>query len=502
MSLIFRLIKGAPVTWLEGDNNLRYLETLAISASNNFSNWTGSALSQFAGTSSLALTASYALNAGTTIDTGSLISTASFNIFTSSYYQDSSSFDQRINSISFDSSSLVTTSSFNNFTSSYNTGSFSGSFIGSLEGTASWAENYNETDPIFTSKSGSLATTGSNTFIGDQTITGSLTITNNLNVLGSASITYISESTLNIGTNLITVNTFNPSIRFGGLAVIDSGSSPQVSGSILFDSQKDQFIFTHRSTPLTSSVFLLGPETYNNLGNETYLTQNRIPKGTGIEHLNDSNISDNGSIVSINSNTQITGSLNVSGSGRFTDGLSVTRSLSVTGSEPTMFSSTGDILEMSGSFILYGSASIYDSVVIEGVTNIKNNTNITGLLNVSGSGRFTNGVNITGSLIITGSESTMFSSTGDVLEVSGSFILFGSASISNAVLIEGPVNIKNNTTITGSLDVSGSARITNVLTLPYQDPLPSSPATGSIALSGSGATFVGMFVWTGAWNQI
>lgn len=31
-----------------------------------------------------------------------------------------------------------------------------------------------ETDPIFTSKSASLATTGSNTFIGDQTVTGSV----------------------------------------------------------------------------------------------------------------------------------------------------------------------------------------------------------------------------------------------------------------------------------------------------------------------------------------
>ena len=59
---------------------------------------------------SYALTASYALNAGgggTTID----------------------------------SSSFVTTSSFNAFTASYNTGSFSGSFTGSLFGTASWAES-------------------------------------------------------------------------------------------------------------------------------------------------------------------------------------------------------------------------------------------------------------------------------------------------------------------------------------------------------------------------
>jgi len=38
---------------------------------------------------------------------------------------------------SINTSSLVTTASFNQFTSSYNTGSFSGSFIG----TASWATN-------------------------------------------------------------------------------------------------------------------------------------------------------------------------------------------------------------------------------------------------------------------------------------------------------------------------------------------------------------------------
>lgn len=285
MPLIKRLVKGSPLTFQEGDNNLQYLEDLALSSSADFNNWTGSSLSQFAGTASYALTASYASNT----DTGS----------------------------------LVTISSFNAFTSSYNTGSFTGTLIG----TASWAENaqtasyvelaqtasyYNETDPIFTAKSGSLATTGSNSFVGDQTITGSLTIINNLTVLGSASVTYISESTLNIGTNLITVNTFTPSIRFGGLAVIDSGSSPLHSGSFLFDSQKDQFIFVHQSAPLTSSIFLLGPETYNDLGNEIYLTQNRIPKGSGIEHLNDSNISDDGSTVSINSNTEITGSLFVS----------------------------------------------------------------------------------------------------------------------------------------------------------------------------------------------
>ncbi len=37
--------------------------------------------------------------------------------------------------------SYVTTSSFNAFTASYNTGSFSGSFVGSLIGTSSWSIN-------------------------------------------------------------------------------------------------------------------------------------------------------------------------------------------------------------------------------------------------------------------------------------------------------------------------------------------------------------------------
>jgi len=146
---------------------------------------------------------------------------------------------------------------------------------------------------------GALATTGSNTFQGSQTITGSLFISQNLTVLGSSSISYVSQSTLNIGTNLITVNAQNPSVRFGGLAVIDSGSSPQVSGSLLFDSVKNEWIFVHQGLAPTSSVFLVGPETYNDLGNEIYLTQNRLPKSQGDEHLVDSQISDNGITVSI-----------------------------------------------------------------------------------------------------------------------------------------------------------------------------------------------------------
>jgi hypothetical protein len=169
-----------------------------------------------------------------------------------------------------------------------------------------------------------FATTGSNTFQANQIVTGSLFITQNLVVAGSSSIQYISSSVVDIADNIITVNAFNPGVRFGGLAVADSGSSPRVSGSILFDSIKDQWIFVHESSATTSSVILMGPETYNDLGNESYISANRLPKGSGVEHLRDSNISDTGTVVSINSNTLVTGSLGVTGSLTLTGVLSGT----------------------------------------------------------------------------------------------------------------------------------------------------------------------------------
>ena len=153
-----------------------------------------------------------------------------------------------------------------------------------------------------------------NTFTDNQIISGSLTVTQDFVVLGSSSIQHISSSTLDIGTNLITVAVNQPSVRFGGFAVIDSGSAGQ-SGSFLYDSLEDEFIFLHRGdgTNITSSHFVLGPETYDDLGNEIYLTNNRVPKGSGKEHLNDSNITDTGTLITLGSNTVVNGTFYATG---------------------------------------------------------------------------------------------------------------------------------------------------------------------------------------------
>jgi hypothetical protein len=265
--------------------------------------------------------------------------TSSFNPFSSSVSSQlttlqtvSGSNIGRLNSLESKSSSVdISITNINTFTSSTSarlnsieTISASNlSRIGSLETiSASNISRINSLETVSASnisrlnslenKTGSLATTGSNIYKADQTITGSLYISQNLVVQGSSSIQYISQSTLNIGTNLITVNSVNPSSRFSGLAAIDSGSSPQVSGSLLFDSVDNEWIFVHQivsGAALTSSIMITGPETYNNLGNETRLSTNIIPKVQSGFHIVDSCIVDDGTTTCVKNNLIGTGTI-------------------------------------------------------------------------------------------------------------------------------------------------------------------------------------------------
>jgi len=146
----------------------------------------------------------------------------------------------------------------------------------------------------------------------DLTINGTVNVTT-LNATTS-SIQYITSSQFDVSTNVIKLNTTAP-LRYGGVEVVDSGSTPFRSGSLLFDSQNNQWIYVHQSTAgstVTSSVVIMGPQTFNNIGNEITIGTNRLTKGAGGdlgEHITSSNITDTGTIVSINSATEVTGSL-------------------------------------------------------------------------------------------------------------------------------------------------------------------------------------------------
>jgi hypothetical protein len=232
------------------------------------------------------------------------------------------------------------------------------------------------------SKTGSYATTGSNIFQGNQTITGSLYVSQDLIIAGSSSIQHISSSIVNIADNIITVNASNPSLRFGGLAVIDSGSSPQVSGSILFDSVENQWIFIHQNqATVTSSMLIMGPETYDNVGNETHLTINRLVKSVNDEHIGDSNITDTGTKVSINSNTEVTGTLKVTGN---ITNPNITAIESATGSLNTFTSSLLTAIELTGSNL-----TVRGNFLVKGTTTNVNTTTLdvdNNLINLNGSG--------------------------------------------------------------------------------------------------------------------
>ncbi len=155
---------------------------------------------------------------------------------------------------------------------------------------------------------GAIATTGSNTFIGNQIISGSTTITGDLTVQGTSSVTYVTSSQLNVGSNTITLNTTDV-LRYGGLTVFDSASAGQ-SGSLLWDSVNNVWLYVHAGTSNTSSILITGPENTGALGSEQFLTPNLLPKaGLTGDHIVNSQISDNGTQVGIVGGLKVTGSI-------------------------------------------------------------------------------------------------------------------------------------------------------------------------------------------------
>jgi hypothetical protein len=107
--------------------------------------------------------------------------------------------------------------------------------------TVATASYYKETDPIFTSVSASLATTGSNNFNGNQTITGSLTVSGSHILIGTKSLTgslSTSGSVTVIGTETIT----------GSLNI--TGSTTQAGNNNLYG-----------NTTLSGSIIISGSTT-------------------------------------------------------------------------------------------------------------------------------------------------------------------------------------------------------------------------------------------------
>ena len=361
------------------------------------------------------------------------IASLSSSVFTSDSIQNG-----RLNNLESKSASVdISISNINSFTASNDNTSLN-SYTSSQNTKNTTLASYTGSNDIrltsIENKTGSLATTGSNTFFGTQTFSGSVYIANDLVVQGSSSIQYISASSVSIGTNIIQLNTANPSVRYAGLSIIDSGSVGG-SGSFLYDSVQDEFIFLHRGNGvnITSSHFVLGPETYDSLGNETYLTNNILPKGTGKEHLNDSNITDTGTLITLGSNTSVSGMLTATG---LTGSIGATNGV-VSGSSQITYASISSIPGgiVSGSSQVVGILSSLNTYTSSNdTTNTAQNSRLTTIESVTGS------YETKGRSIVSGSSQIDVMSTTNIarLATTGSNIFIG------------------NQTITGSLFVSGS----------------------------------------------
>jgi hypothetical protein len=245
--------------------------------------------------------------------------------------------------------------------------SFTASVTSRLTGIESITASLQISTNALNTATASYATTGSNVFVGNQTISGSTVITGNLNIFGSSSFTTVTSSVI-LGGNTIQLNTFSPAVRYGGMEVIDSGSTG-LTGSMLWDSQNDVWIYVNPSGSTYVSARLISGPKSNTLGSEPVLTGNTIPKADDGDHLVDSQITDNGVTVTI-PNTASIG--NIVGLGN-----------------PTAFSTSVDsrlvTLATTGSNTFIGSQTISGSLTISGSSTIVGNQTISGSSTFTGS---------------------------------------------------------------------------------------------------------------------
>lgn len=150
---------------------------------------------------------------------------------------------------------------------------------------------------------GSLGLSGSLDVYGPTHIHNDLYVSGNLAILGSGSIVHISASQVDIGTNILNLNTYAPFERFAGLSVYDSGSNAGVTGSLLWDSQNDVWIYANPSGSNYASARLIsGPLNTGSLGDETGLTNGHFPIATGDDHISDSLLTYQGTTLALNTN--------------------------------------------------------------------------------------------------------------------------------------------------------------------------------------------------------
>lgn len=182
-----------------------------------------------------------------------------------------------------------------------------------------WVGNTNGVAAVVQTGSLSVATASLTLGVDTNANLNIATISASSAVFQSASIGYLQSVTGSakiIGDAYIILNNATPTERYAGLVVQDSGSgAPNTTASLEFDGQSNDWFYEYSDdggVTTDHGVVIFGPE-YNTKGAPTYLTEGTIPKSTGSHHIVDSNITDDGTTIVLGSNSEVTGSLGVTG---------------------------------------------------------------------------------------------------------------------------------------------------------------------------------------------
>ena len=164
------------------------------------------------------------------------------------------------------------------------------------------------TDALSASISSVYLTNTTDTLTGDLEVTGNLTASNalftNIVVNGTGSfikIESVTGSAKIIGDAFIQLNESTPAQRYAGLQVVDSGSTFNTA-SFFFDGLENNWMYEYTADSSDYALALFGPE-FSTKGSPVSLTANTVPIATGSHHLVDSNITDDGSTVTVTSGT-------------------------------------------------------------------------------------------------------------------------------------------------------------------------------------------------------
>lgn len=222
---------------------------------------------------------------------------------------------------------------------------------------------------------GTLGVTGNTEIDGTLTVGNNVTISGNLEILGTATEVNIQSQTVEIDDNIIKLNAYSPFERYAGFEVMDSGSN-NTSASLLWDSQNDYWSFVDASANSSKVVGTVGAAQ----GSESSLTTSTIPVAAGANQIQDSLLTDDGSVLAYNTNkftvatddgaTLIAGNVTLSASGGSDAGSNTSSIVFRNSSNELGYVSTTETTDVLDGILGYKSSdgSLSFSTVIDGGT--------------------------------------------------------------------------------------------------------------------------------------